>query len=163
MNTNKTPKIVLLLIAFLLLAFSFLLASPPARAADSPADVTHLGTLLTNTTLCVTNATTNTLNGAAFYVRKNQGAAITLLMNTTNTAADDLVYLKFQVSADKTNWNTLNRYAIAPALNGTTSVVLYTNLVPTLLNNVRWIRLQSIGTAGTNSLWISNLWYSYHN
>lgn len=161
-GSRITPEWYVALVALAMCAIAFLIPVPPLQAA-SPADPLRTSSLLTNTTLCVTNATTNTINGDAFYVRKNQGVGITAWLNTTNTAANDIVYFTFTVSPDGTNYTTTTPFTNHVTLNGTTAVVAFTNWPATLLNNVQYMRLKSIGTAGTNSLWISNLWYSYHN
>jgi hypothetical protein len=175
MKPTNTPslsaplKAIALTIIGLLLAFAcFLPMAIPPRAAATDADLnagpTHWASLLTNATVCVTNATTNTsYTTPKFFLRQTRGVSIIAKLNTTNTAADDAITFTFQASHDGTNWITRTPYTFAPALNGTTTVIAHTNWGVPILDNLAYMRLYSIATAGTNTLWVSNLWYSTGN
>ena len=110
--------------------------------------------------LTLTNAQTVTVNSNPIYVRKNQGVAITPLQ-VSGDAANGAVTYTFDVSIDGTNYTTLTPFTYAPAHNGTTLVVGYTNWSSTILNNVRFMKLRSIANAHTNSIYVTNVYYGF--
>ncbi len=134
-----------------------------ASAAEFFTGPTRLGSFLTNASVTITNETTRTFNGAGISLpANNDGIAISPVMVTTNSAAVDAITFTFEVSIDGTNYCTLTPFTYSPKLNGTTTVIGYTNWGKPLLANAKYIRLKSIATAaGTNTLTVSALEYSF--
>lgn len=148
-------------IAAALLLVAVVLLTPSSQAQSAfPSSGVDRGSWTTNAVLTLTNAQTVTYNSAALYVRKNQGLAI-MPWIASSDAANGAVTFTFDVSADGTNYTTSTPFTYAPTLNGTTSVIGYTNWSSTILNNVRYIRLRSIANAHTNTIYCTNLYYSY--
>lgn len=141
------------IIALIMLLSAFIL-TPQTQAQPA------WGSWTTNVTLTITNAQTLTLNTPALYIRKNQGLAI-MPWIVSGDAANGAVTFTFDVSIDGTNYTTSTPFTYAPTLNGTTSVKGFTNWSSEILNNARYIRLRSIANAHTNTIYCTNLWYSY--
>lgn len=127
--------------AFVAAAF---FTGPPLQAQVTPTTIT---TLFSDD---ITAETTETV-GESFALRQGQGAAFLLSFSGDGASALNLT-LTFDVSLDNTTFTTQAPFTWVVPANGTNAVVAYTNVPPSYLDNIPYVRIRSIATATTNAL-----------
>jgi hypothetical protein len=143
------------ILSVLLIAATALVLSPP----DLNAQVTQ-GTFAAPT--YVEAAATSNVVTKAVAVRQNRGLAIMPEFKILSASTANLTFT-FDVSRDGTNWSTTGPFVWVIAANGTTLVRGYTNLPPTALDNINWIRLTSVANAATNTATNFSVRFSYRD
>lgn len=153
--------LVISLVALMAVGLLWEIVSPPRAAGQTavgmgaPASVSTF----TNVPLMIF-ANSNALINSVITLRNNQGIAILPSFAFTNGNAGTNVQFNFAGSADNTNWTTSPVFSMTVAGNGTAGVIGYTNVPPTWLNNIRYVRL-SVTNQMTSTLFISNVFYSF--
>lgn len=139
------------------LAMAALVLALPAQAQVTPVTV---GTFTNVPTIIATAGVSNV--NALVQLRQGRGISILPSFAGTNSGAANL-RLEFDVSADGTNFTTTSPFVLTFAMNGTTGVIPWTNIPPSLLDNVAYLRLTKMTNAHTASLFITNVTYSIRN
>lgn len=131
------------LFAITLAAFAILFAAPPPALADTAVEaMLSAGTL--------TNSATRTSGFTDIEIPKVNNVGLVLRFTGAGAATDNLT-LTFARSVDGSNFETAPRFTWKVALNGTTAVVGYTNLVESTIGAARYLRLVSAQNEGTNN------------
>ncbi len=113
------------------------------------------------TGLTINNATTATVNSTAVPVYKARGLAIMPEFAAVSSSVSNVTF-NFTVSADKVKWTTAPVLSYTLPLTGTTPVIGFTNLPPSLVDNVQWIRCSTIVNGSTANVVITNVLYSVY-
>lgn len=148
---------------FCILSLALALVAPfCAQAQDNPYVVSTQ--TFTNS---VSPNTTATIAGAAVKVRGNQGIAVLPQYNLTGAGTGNVTFY-FQASADGTNWTTVSPWSYILPASGTSTVRGYINLAPVYstsaspaLNNVRFIRLNTVSNDTANTGSVTNLTFTW--
>jgi hypothetical protein len=146
------------LIVLLIIAVIGLVIPPTGQGQLTPTDYGNFaGTSVSN---FFAHGTNYTIDSTRIELRKDQGIAILPFVGG-HADATNLATFTFEVSADGTNYATSSGLTIAKALsNSTNAVSVYQLWGPATLNNVRYIRLASLATAATNTVWLYRMQYS---
>lgn len=130
------------ILTLLLIAAALLAPVVPAFADVAVEAMLSAGT--------VTNETTRTTGFTAVEIPKVNNVGLALRFTGAGAATDNLT-LTFARSVDGSNYETTPRFTWRVALNGTTAVVGYTNLVESTIGAARYLKLVSIQNEGTNN------------
>lgn len=137
--------------------------APPQAQAQTPVGVAGAPSFaaFTNMPTTVLLNSNAVINSGIITLRANQGIAILPIFAFTNGNAGTNVQFSFTGSPDLTNWTTSAVFSMTVAGNGSTGVVGYTNVPPTWLNNIRYLRVSSITNQHTSTLFLTNILYSF--
>ena len=117
---------------------------------------------LTGVTASLPYASTNSCTNSTVLLHKNLGLAVFPSIVCTNTAAATAVTFNFVPSYDGTNYATSGALKLILTLNGTNTVVGWTNWSADVLNNVYNLKLLNIVNADTtNAVTCNGVTYSY--
>lgn len=129
-----------------------------AASSDTPY-LTGTNTLSTNS---VAASTTATVTSSPVRLRGNQGVAF--FPDFTGVGADTgNVTFSFAGSTDSNTWTTVTPWTYTVAAvnsNAVRGVVNFDRGQSTSLNNIKWIRLQSVVNANTNAITLNRLRWS---
>ena len=152
MNIIKSIKRAVGRIASSLVPLALLTLTANAQIPVPPVSYSLLSgvTTLTNAqTLTVNSYTTNGMfrgRGIGFWISS---------VATDNCAA--FTTASFQFSPDATNWSIFpTNFSVAVPQTNTTVSLLYSNLPVTVVDNIRYIRLNTLKNGHTNSITVSN-------
>lgn len=120
-----------------------------ALAMVLPARAQQYQLLSLMTTNNVAAATANTATSAAIGLTKLNDVAVMLKFNVMASGNSNVVFTFSRSLAGNTNWGTASTIPITVAGNGTTPVVLITNLT---LGAVGYLRLEGISNANTAAI-----------
>lgn len=104
----------------------------------------------------ITTGISNALATAYIDCRGQQNVGIAVTFDFASATTSNLVYT-FSRSLDKTNWDTVNTYALTVAGNGTNIITCVTNLN---VGGIGWMRLNSINNTDA-SITATNLGVVY--
>ncbi len=148
------------MLVILLLLACLVLVTAPARAATFQPN--YWDNVLTNGVATVTNSQELAVTTKPFTLRQGKGIAVMPTLVATNTTSAN-VALRFEVTADGTNWSTTGALWLTNALSSTTPVRGYHVVPPDTLDNVRQIKLVKVINGHTNSINVTNVVISVSN
>lgn len=126
-----------------------------ASALQIPSYINQSAQFITNATLTVgTNSTTTITNNQwkPMAIQPGVGFAFQPIFRGTNEAANTNVAFYINFSLDGTNYSTTNGVVYTEKLDGTNTVVGYTNIPASVCDNALWAQLTKVVVAdGTNS------------
>jgi hypothetical protein len=140
-----------LLIALIGLAIWLALAPPALAQVASTTTVAF-----DNVPGAMPGSSTSNVISSPVTVHQGKGLAILPYYKGGDVGVGSLV-LKFNLTADGTNWTTTTPLACTNALNGTNVVRDYSLFTPLQLDNVQAIRLQTIQNTATNAATVTNI------
>ncbi len=103
----------------------------------------------------LTNVSTNVV-----WVYRGRGLLFSSSIATTNTTGLSNIIFGFDTTIDGTNWTTTRSLTATGTLNGVNGVLVQVLLPPTLLDNVRQIRVATQQNQYTNTAFITNMQWS---
>ena len=150
------------LLAVLAIIVAFF-AAPVAQAQNVVGLTSRYGTFYNNPTnfpLSITNGQTVTVTSTnKVQVWRGRGMAAFILGGGTNVNSMTNVQATWDISVDGTNWTTTHPFTMTTATTST-NFMDYTNFIPDKLDNARWVRLSTLFNNGTNTLVITNVYWS---
>lgn len=158
MKTNLSVLMRVLMAVAMVMAWA--LGAPPAMAQNVSAPGLYDFRAYSLTGLQATVASASTVNPTNAVVRLFKGAGIAVFPSvvSTNTSDTGTVTFTYSVSPDGTNYATQNRLTHAVTLNGTNTVIGYTNFSrATGLDNAKWFKLVSIQSGSSNTVTIGGV------
>jgi hypothetical protein len=128
------------------LATACFLAAPPALGQTAPSTSGNF-----SSTNAVPGSTTDSVASAGIDVPNGRGLGILSEFYGANVGTGN-VTITFGLSQDGTDWTTTATHTQVIAANGTNWVRAFKNFAPADLDNVRYIRVNSIANAVTNAI-----------
>lgn len=98
----------------------------------------------------INNATTTVNVGTAVKVNDYDNVGVEFMFQGDRAGTGGLT-VTFARSVDNVSWETTPRFAWAPALNGNTAVVAYTNFPSSIIGGAGWIKVVSIANADVSA------------
>ncbi len=149
----------LLPLFLIMAAATFLLASPsPAHAQIAPTTTVAFSSVPG----AMPASSTSNVISALMTVRQGKGLAILPYYKGGDVGAGNLI-LRFDVTADGTNWTTTKPLSCTNALNGTNVVRDCSQFTAAQLNGLQGIRMQTIENTATNAITVTNVVASVGN
>lgn len=130
-----------------------------ALTADAQTPMATVTNLVIPSPLVLTNAQSITNNSTAIALFRGRGIAFGASCTSTDNCAGT-VTLTFQQSIDGTFWSTTPNPTLVLTPGNTASTIVVTNFPESVLGNVAYVRLFKTVNTHTNSLTVSNLYYS---
>lgn len=141
--------------------FAFVALAAMASAAGYEPNF-HAAVDIPSAPTVIAASSTSNIVTSPITVRQGSGQAFFATINHTNASTATATF-HFDVSYDGSTFTTTQPLKFAVVGNGTTAVVGYTNFPPSVLDNVRQIKLSAIQNAHTAALFVTNVVQSRSN